>query len=113
MRIVATVDEGEIIVSHLKRFDKVNCQGWFGRLSFEVDVSNMKVNEVDRLIEELNGVNDIISCYVTEFGTVNFDYYVTSDLLPEIRGIIDLAIRFTNSGLTYWIFEDKIRSRDW
>ena len=113
MRIVATVDEGEILVSHLRRFDKVNCAGWFGRLTFEVDVANMKVDEVNRLIDELNSVDDIISCYVTEFGTVEFDYYVTSDLLPEIRGIVDMSLRFTDGGLTYWIFDDKIHSRDW
>lgn len=113
MRIVSTVDEGEILVSHLRRFDKVNCEGWFGRLSFEVDVANMTIEAVNRLIDELNGVDDIICVYVSEFGTVEFDYYVTSDLLPEIRGIVDMSLRFTNGSLTYWVFNDKIHSRDW
>ena len=108
MRIVALVPEGIEIARQLKKYDKVSCRGLFGRLTFEIDLSQMSVQTTNDLIDELNEIDNVISCYANEHHTLEFDYYVTSDLLPEIRGIIDLFIH-PNGMLLYWVFDDTIQ----
>lgn len=105
MRIVSTVDEGKAITEHLKTFDKVSVDGTFGRLSFEIDTASLTVQECNDLLDELWAIDDIITSYA-ENGHIEFDYYVTSDLLPDIRAAIDKYCQPNSRGiLLYWIYD--------
>lgn len=109
MRVVSTVSEGQAIIEHMRRFDKIDVQGHFGRLTFEVDAGSLTCRECTEFLDELSNISDVISCYMDEHRRVEFDYYVTQDLLPEIRGIVDKYCQPVSRGiLLYWIFDDKI-----
>lgn len=107
MRIVAEVDEGIEIMRQLKKYEHINCQGAFGRLSFELDVAHMLYRDMNELVEELNEVDQLISVSTNDGMTVTFDYYITSDLLPEIRGAVNKA-QLSKGVLLYWVFDDTI-----
>lgn len=108
MQIIAQIPEGIEIARQLKKYDHISCKGFFGRLTFEIESSQMSAQSVNGLIEQLDNIDDVISCYVDTNNIITFDYYITSDLLPEIRGIIDLFIH-PNGTLLYWIFDDTIQ----
>lgn len=109
MRVVSTVDEGRIIVEHMRKFDKVNVQGHFGQLTFEVDAGALTVNECNDFLDELSEVSDVINCYLDEYRRIEFNYYVTQDLLPDIRSIVDKYCQPVSRGiLLYWIFDNEI-----
>ncbi len=104
MAVVATPEEGKYIKNHIRKFDKMHIdKKTFGRLTFKVDAEQMTVEDAIEFCETLEMLNNDISMFIDCDNTITFDYYISSYLLPIIRGIIDEYCTTTRRGiLTSW-----------
>ena len=90
MSFVSEPAEGAEIIRQLVKYDGlIPTRLEFGRLYFVLDVIDISAAETARVVDELNGVDDGIDVYVNGSYLVVFDYYVTADLVPVLRGIVN------------------------
>lgn len=104
LSVVATPEEGQHIKNHLRKFDRLHVdKKTFGRLTFKIDAEQMTVEDAIQLCESLEFLNNDISMFIDCDNTINFDYYISSYLLPIIRGIVDEYCTSARRGiLTDW-----------
>lgn len=99
--IVAPADEGAEIVRQLAIYDGLTAGDYFARLTFTLDVSKCDCTAAAALIDELNAVHEDLDIGVFG-GLVDFDYYVTADLRPALRAIVERYVSKHAVELLFW-----------
>lgn len=90
MSVIADPYDGEALRQSLKDFDGIPfADGQFGRLRFKVDCADMTTREAFEFVERLNDADTTVNVFVDVDNCVEFDYYITEDLIPYFRGIVD------------------------
>lgn len=84
--VVDPIDGAEMI-RQLLVYDHMSTGDYFGRLEFRLDVSDCDVETAAAAIDELNAVHDGVDAYIGGDNVIDFDYYITADLLPVFRAI--------------------------
>lgn len=108
--MITTLRDGFAIVEDAHRFEKIDLDSRvFGRLTFAMETARLTVQDANALIDELDDLDDVVQVYVDDEDVLEFDYCVTSDMLPVIRGIIDPYLS-QGAALTLWIFDDIIQT---
>ena len=89
MSFIATIEDGEAIKQSFRKFEKIDInKTLFGRLTFSVDCSYMSLRDAWDFVEQLNQLDEAVTVFVDIDRKIDFDYYITADLLPIIRGIV-------------------------
>lgn len=108
MSFAAEIAEGAEIVRQLLKYDGIIVtREEFGRLSFCLDVNHCPLATAAGFIDELEHVDRLFGdVYISQIGTVDFDYYVTADLLYAIRRIVDSYER-AGARLLNWSYRGR------
>lgn len=90
MKIVMTPEDGACCYRQMAKYDKIFLSKYeFGELKMQLDCLQLNNHERNKLVDALNSVDDTINVYVDCCGILDFDYYMTPNVLPEIRAIVD------------------------
>lgn len=108
MSLVAEVPEGAEMVRQLLKYDGIIVtRAEFGRLSFSLDVNNCPLMVAQNIIDALEHIDSLLGgVYVSGAGTIDFDYYVTGDLLAPIRRVVDTYQR-QGAKLLSWSYRGR------
>lgn len=105
MSVVSKPEEGAHIKRHIKIFTGRTIDfNIFGRLKFELDITSMSIADAMELCDQLENINSEFEIYIERDNTIYFDYYVTPDLLPIIRGVIEEFAINKDAKLKFWIY---------
>ena len=107
MSVVANVEEGSELVDQLVKFDECSpslVAQHFRRLYFRVDVRAGILRDVEKFIDDFADLDEDINLFC-ENGLIDFDYFITLDLLPEIKFLIS-TYEEKKFSLVFWELSD-------
>lgn len=101
-RVVAELAEGREIVRQMNIFGGV-CPD-LARLCFRVDVSACpSADDVENFLNSLRLIHKDIDCDVEYGRLIEFDYFVTTEILNDIRILLDVYLSTAyNFRLIFW-----------
>lgn len=97
MSFIATLPEGRAIRDSVECLEGAHVpENIYGVLRFALDVNNIPFRDLDDFFDDFRNVDDGADLYVEDglvdgifTKVVKFEYFVTADLLPQFRAVID------------------------
>lgn len=103
------IEDGIAYIGQKEQFEQqLMTKHEFGRLVFVLDTRNMALHDATFFIDEMREIDNDIKLFINCDLLITFDYFITTDLLPQIKALVDSYCNTYYQGkLKYFKYSNK------